>query len=83
MQKVNDTHSTGDSSVEQSYQTPCKSNNQSDAPAVTQEDSPISIMSDSSRRDLNDDFEATAPRPYLITGASNWGDDSDDDDELL
>ena len=41
-------------------------------------------MSDSSRRDLNNDFEATVPRPYLITGASNWADDSDDDvDELL
>jgi len=80
---VIDAQSIGDCSTEEMYQTPCKSNNQNATPANT-EDSPISIMSDSSRRDLNNDFEATVPRPYLITGASNWADDSDDDvDELL
>lgn len=62
------------------YETPCKSTN------PKQDDSPISIMSDASRRDLNEEFEATvSSRPTLVTGATGWGDDSsdDDDDELL
>jgi hypothetical protein len=54
-------------------------------------DSPISIMSESSRRDLTEEFEAslaatttiTTTRPKLITGASNWADDSDEDDDFL
>lgn len=67
------------------YQTPCKpSKDESAAVSSGGEDSPISIMSESSRRDLNDVFEASvAPRQYLITGASNWADDSDDDDDFL
>ena len=77
MHNTSSASSTESPSVEV-YQTPTKSN----APANTQEDSPISIMSDSSRRALNDDFEASAPRPFLITGASNWADDSDDEDFL-
>ena len=42
-------------------------------------------MSENSRRDLNEEFEASVARPTLITGASGWGDDSsdDEDDDLL
>lgn len=42
-------------------------------------------MSGTSCRDLDAEFAAASPRPFLITGASGWGDDSsdDDDDDLL
>ena len=63
------------------YQTPCKPTNPS---KQNNEDSPISVMSEHSRRDLNEEFEASLSRPLLVTGASGWGDDSsDDDDDLL
>ena len=62
------------------YQTPSKAK-----PCAQSLDSPISIMSENSRRDLNEEFEASVARPTLITGASGWGDDSsdDEDDDLL
>lgn len=64
------------------YQTPSKAK----PCTLTQEDSPISIMSENSRRDLNEEFEASVTgRPTLITKATGWGDDSsdDEDDDLL
>lgn len=48
-------------------------------------DSPLSVMSETSRRDLDQEFAASA-QPMLRTGAIGWGDDSssdEDDDDLL
>lgn len=48
-------------------------------------DSPLSVMSETSRRDLDQEFAASA-HPMLRTGAIGWGDDSssdEDDDDLL
>lgn len=70
------TKENNDDSVEE-FQTPCKPTSNNNA---TADDSPISIISDTSRRDLNGEFAAASPRPTLITGASGWGSDSDDDD---
>lgn len=67
------------------YQTPCKEANPPPKQDIC-DSSPISIMSESSRRDLDDEFAATSPRrPHLYTGASGWGSDSDTDgdDDLL
>lgn len=63
------------------YQTPRKST----VSPNSNEDSPLTIMSGTSCRDLDAEFAAASPRPFLITGASGWGDDSsdDDDDDLL
>lgn len=57
----------------------------SKATTPVEADSPLSIMSESSRRDLDQEFAASA-RPLLRTGAVGWGDDSsddEDDDDLL
>lgn len=62
------------------YRTPTKVEESS---SPDSQDSPISIMSDASRRDLNEEFEASISRPTLLTGTCNWADDSDDDDDLL